>query len=80
MNIKEQAPPNAEFTKGMLQTMVEYFDFFADGEGILLVEVNRLGVWIEEPHTRAKKFIGKARYSPKDLENMRRADRARRKN
>lgn len=58
----------------MLQTMVEYFDFFSDFEGVLVVEVNSLGMWVEEPTTKAKKFIGKARYSPKDIEDIRRAE------
>lgn len=79
-NFQKQALPNAEFTKDMLQTMVEYFDFFADGEGVLVVEVNGLGIWVEEPQSKAKKFIGKARYSSKDIENMRRTQDARRKN
>lgn len=69
----------AEFTKDMLQTVVEYFEFFADSEGVLSVEINALGIWIEEPTTKAKKFIGKARYSQRDIENMQRAEEGRRK-
>jgi len=65
---------SAEFTKDMLKTMVEYFDFFADSEGVLSVEINALGIWVEEPTTKAKKFIGKARCSQRDIENMRRAE------
>lgn len=37
------------FRQSMLQTMVEYFDFFADGEGVLEIEINRLGIWIVPP-------------------------------
>lgn len=69
-----------EFTKDMLETMIEYFHFFADSENVLIIEVNELGIWVEEPTTKAKKFIGKARYSQKDLENMRCAKDARWKN
>lgn len=80
MSLEEHTLPHAEFTKDMLQTMVEYFDSFADVEGVLVVEVNSLGMWVEEPTSKAKKFIGKARYSQADIKNMRRAKEARRKN
>ena len=73
LNFKNITPQYAEFTQDMLRTMIEYFDYFADVEGVLSVEVTELGVWVEEPTTKAKKFIGKARYSQRDIENMRRA-------
>lgn len=73
MNFKNITPQYAEFTQDMLRTMIEYFDYFADVEGVLSVEVTELGVWVEEPTTKAKKFIGMARYSQRDIENMRRA-------
>ena len=64
----------------MLETMIEYFHFFADSKNVLSVEVNELGIWVEEPTTKTKKFIGKARYSQRDIEHMRRANDARWKN
>ena len=73
LNFKNITPQYAEFTQDMLRTMIEYFDHFADVEGVLSVEVTELGVWVEEPTTKTKKFIGKARYSLRDIENMRRA-------
>ncbi|WP_456386069.1 hypothetical protein [Profundibacter sp.] len=79
LNFKNPPLQYAEFTQDMLRTMIEYFDFFADVEGVLSVEVNELGLWVEEPASKAKKFIGKARYSQKDIRNMRRAQGDRQK-
>lgn len=80
LDSKPQTIQYAEFTRDMLVTMIEYFCFFADAEDVLTIEVNDLGIWVEEPTTKAKKFIGKARHSPKDLANMRHAKDFRRKN
>lgn len=79
LDIKPENLQYTEFTKDMLRTMIDYFDVFADSEGVLGVEANELGVWVEEPTTKARKFIGKARYSQKDIENMQRAEEDRRK-
>ncbi len=70
---EKQTMQVAEFTKDMLTTMVEYFEFFADSEDVLTVEVNHLGIWVEEPSTKTKKYFGKARYSQRDKENIKQA-------
>jgi hypothetical protein len=64
----------AEFTSDMLHTLVEYFDHFACDEGVISIEVNMMGIWLEDPNTKTKKFVGKARLSEQQKEKMRQAE------
>ncbi len=69
----EHEKPNtlvAEFTSDMLDTLVEYFDYFACDDGVISLEVNMMGIWLEDPNTKAKKFVGKARLSERQKQKM----------
>lgn len=67
----------AEFTSDMLHTLVEYFDYFACDEGVISIEVNMMGIWLEDPNTKMKKFVGKARLSELQKKKMRLAEQSR---
>ena len=69
--ISQPNPYFAEFSKDMLQTLIEFFDVFADDDNVISVEINKLGIWLEEHRTKTKKFVGKARPSAEERERMR---------
>lgn len=77
--ISQPNPYFAEFSKDMLQTLIEFFDVFADEEHVIRVEINIMGIWLEEPQTKTKKFVGKARPSEEERERMRIASENRKK-
>ena len=72
----EHEKPNtlvAEFTSDMQDTLVEYFDYFACDDGVISLEVNMIGIWLEDSNTKAKKFVGKARLSERQKQKMQKA-------
>ncbi|AUH66814.1 hypothetical protein FNJ84_19810 [Paracoccus sp. M683] len=50
----------AEFTKDMVETMLEYFDQYAV-DGVLRVEVTNRGLWLPNPIVPGRQFLGLAR-------------------
>ncbi len=63
LRTQKHSSHTADFTKDMLHTLIEYFEYFSDDEDVVSVEINRLGIWLDDPVTKAKKFVGKARLS-----------------
>lgn len=50
-----------EFTRDMVETMLENFDFYAQ-EGVLRLEVTEGGrLWLPHPHCPTRQFLGLAR-------------------
>ena len=71
--MKNQIPLVAEFTSDMQDKLVEYFDYFACEDGDISLEVNMMGIWLEDSNTKAKKFVGKARLSERQKQKMQKA-------
>lgn len=53
-------PPVAEFSRDMVETMMAYFDAYAE-EGVLKVEVTSWGLWLPNKVTGGRQFLGLAR-------------------
>ncbi|SCY66152.1 hypothetical protein [Paracoccus tibetensis] len=53
-------PPVAEFSRDMVETMMTYFEAYAD-EGVLKVEVTSWGLWLPNKVTGGRQFLGLAR-------------------
>lgn len=51
---------DAEFSRDMVETMLEYFDAYAD-EGVLTVEIREGGLWLPNPTTGGRQFLGLAK-------------------
>ncbi|WP_299912884.1 hypothetical protein [uncultured Paracoccus sp.] len=58
MTVKKIA--EAEFTRDMVDTMAQHFDFYAQ-EGVLRVEITDAGIWLPHPHVPTRQFLGLAR-------------------
>lgn len=56
----ERKLADAEFSKDMVETMLNYFDAYAD-EGVLTVEVREGGLWLPNPVTGGRQFLGLAK-------------------
>lgn len=56
----ERKLADAEFSRDMVQTMLEYFDAYAD-DGVLTVEIREGGLWLPNPATGGRQFLGLAK-------------------
>lgn len=59
----ERKLADAEFSRDMVETMLQYFDAYAD-EGVLTVEVREGGLWLPNPVTGGRQFLGLAKLPP----------------
>ena len=55
----------AEFTEDMAETLCEYFQSYAV-DGVVRIEVSNRGLWLQNPATGRRQFLGIARF-PKAL-------------
>jgi hypothetical protein len=53
----------ARFTVDMAETLSKFFGAYAV-EGIVTVEVSDQGLWLVNPHSPARQFLGLADYPP----------------
>jgi hypothetical protein len=51
---------NAEFTADMVETLKTYFERY-EVDGVVVVEVTSHGLWLPNPHSRTRQFLGLAR-------------------
>ena len=58
--IREPRLATAEFSRDMVETMLTYFDAYAD-EGVLAVEVTNWGLWLPNKVTGGRQFLGLAK-------------------
>lgn len=58
---KQKKLGEAEFSKDMVETMLEYFDTYADAEGVLTVEIRDSGLWLPNGLTGSPQFLGLAK-------------------
>ena len=56
----EQKLADAEFSRDMVETMLEYFEAYAD-DGVLTVEVREGGLWLPNRITGGRQFLGLAK-------------------
>lgn len=56
----------AEFTKDMVETMLQHFNAYADDQDVVTVRVRSDGLWLQHPVTGTWQFLGLARL-PKHL-------------
>lgn len=59
--IREPKLATAEFSKDMVETMLTYFDAYADEGGVLKVEVTSWGLWLPNKVTGGRQFLGLAK-------------------
>lgn len=50
----------AEFSRDMVETMLEHFDFYSK-DGVLRIEITEGGLWLPHPHVPSRQFLGLAR-------------------
>ena len=50
----------AEFTEDMVATLATYFKTYAV-DGVVSVEVTTHGLWLPNPHSKTRQFLGLAR-------------------
>jgi len=59
---KNKKIADAEFSKDMVETILQYFETYADEDGVLTVEVREHGLWVPNPVSGLPpQFIGLAR-------------------
>jgi hypothetical protein len=59
---KNKKLADAEFSKDMVETILQYFEAYADDEGVLTVQVREHGLWVPNPVPGLPpQFIGLAR-------------------
>jgi hypothetical protein len=59
---KNKKIADAEFSKDMVETILQYFETYADEDGVLTVEVREHGLWVPNPVPGLPpQFIGLAR-------------------
>lgn len=59
---KNKKIADAEFSKDMVETILQYFETYADEDGVLTVEVREHGLWVPNPvRGLPPQFIGLAR-------------------
>lgn len=51
----------AEFTRDMVDTLSEYFDSY-EKDGVVSIEVSMHGLWLPNPVTGGRQFLGLARW------------------
>jgi hypothetical protein len=51
---------DAEFTTDMVETLLTFFQSY-EVDGIVTVEVTSHGLWLPNPHTKTRQFLGLAR-------------------
>lgn len=62
---KNKKLADAEFSKDMVETILQYFETYADDDGVLTVEVREHGLWVPHPIPGLPpQFIGLARMPP----------------
>lgn len=62
ITFKNSKIADAEFSKDMVETILEYFDTYSDDQGVLTVEVREHGLWVPNPIPGLPpQFIGLAR-------------------
>lgn len=54
----------AEFTIDMVETLATYFNVYAV-DGVVAVEVTSHGLWLPNPHSKTRQFLGLARLPDK---------------
>ncbi|MFN4060986.1 MAG: hypothetical protein ACK4IA_09570 [Paracoccus hibiscisoli] len=59
-SIREPKLATAEFSRDMVETMLTYFDAYAQ-DGVLKVEVTDWGLWLPNKVTGGRQFLGLAR-------------------
>lgn len=60
--LKNKKLADAEFSKDMVETILQYFEAYSDDEGVLTVEVREHGLWVPNPVPGLPpQFIGLAR-------------------
>lgn len=59
----------AEFTRDMVETLLEYFDTYADREGVITLEIHEGGIFLPPLFGGARQFLGLARL-PSHLAKM----------
>ena len=60
--LKNKKLADAEFSKDMVETILQYFEAYADDEGVLTVQVREHGLWVPNPVPGLPpQFIGLAR-------------------
>lgn len=60
--LKNRKLADAEFSKDMVETILEYFEAYSDDAGVLTVEVREHGLWVPNPIPGLPpQFIGLAR-------------------
>lgn len=55
----------AEFSRDMVETLLRYFDAYAD-EDVVTVEVTNHGLWLPNPQLQTRQFLGLARLPRND--------------
>lgn len=58
--IREPRLATAEFSRDMVETMLTYFDAYAE-DGVMKVEVTPWGLWLPNHATGGRQFLGLAR-------------------
>ncbi|MDM7459653.1 MAG: hypothetical protein P3W94_009975 [Paracoccus sp. (in: a-proteobacteria)] len=58
--IREPKLAVAEFSKDMVETMLAYFEAYAE-DGVVTVEVTSWGLWLPNKTTGGRQFLGLAR-------------------
>lgn len=56
----------AEFTRDMVDTLHQYFDAY-EQDGVVSVEVSNHGLWLPNPVTGGRQFLGLARFPEPDV-------------
>ncbi|WP_306753002.1 hypothetical protein [Paracoccus actinidiae] len=60
--LKNKKLADAEFSKDMVETILQYFETYSDDDGVLTVEVREHGLWVPNPVPGLPpQFIGLAR-------------------
>ena len=59
-SIREPKLATAEFSRDMVETMLTYFDAYAE-DGVLKVEVTDWGLWLPNKVTGGRQFLGLAK-------------------
>lgn len=57
----ERKLADADFSRDMVETMLQYFDAYADDDGVLRVEVREGGLWLPNRITGGRQFLGLAK-------------------
>ena len=58
--VREPKIATAEFSRDMVETMLSYFDAYAE-DGVLKVEITSWGLWLPNKVTGGRQFLGLAR-------------------